>query len=275
MALPGAASRWINAYARDPLSFVLHAGLVALLLWLSVSLRSRITDQMRCAWRVSLSKFDIHATTCRAARPARAHCRSVICLGLLLIALYPVPGWFGYPVPEAPEALQIFIDRITASLFPVLRHRYPDHDVARGFDHRLVQAEGRLQAGHHHHQTQDRAGIFCGPVSDTAALRSPATTFSMSATASAISASRTPRPSKLDICDAGRNGAVQPGGRRQHFPARARKRCRGVKTEFDTAQRLHVGQASRLSGAALSVRDQQEGRMVDFSARRRARAECR
>ena len=60
-ALPGVASRWLDAYARDPLSFVLHAGLVALLLWLSVGLRSRITDQMRSAWRVSLSKLDIHA----------------------------------------------------------------------------------------------------------------------------------------------------------------------------------------------------------------------
>src|SRR6185436_11405270 len=39
MALPEALSRWKNAYARDPLSFVLHAGLVALLLWFSVSLR--------------------------------------------------------------------------------------------------------------------------------------------------------------------------------------------------------------------------------------------
>ena len=51
---PGAASRWINAYARDPLHFVLSAGLVALLLWLSAGLKERITDQMRSAWRVSL-----------------------------------------------------------------------------------------------------------------------------------------------------------------------------------------------------------------------------
>jgi hypothetical protein len=117
MALPEAVtSRWINAYARDPLSFVLHAGLVALLLWLSAGLRSRIIDQMRCAWRASLSKFDIQG---RHAEPpaGTSTLQKLICLGLLLIALYPVPGWFGYPVPAAPEALQIFIDSITKPYF--------------------------------------------------------------------------------------------------------------------------------------------------------------
>lgn len=117
MALPSAvSSRWINAYARDPLTFVLHAGLVALLLWLSASLRSRITDQMRCAWRVSLSKFDIHG---RHAEPpaGMSALQKAICLGLLLIALYPVPAWIGYPVPAAPEALQILIDSMTKPYF--------------------------------------------------------------------------------------------------------------------------------------------------------------
>jgi uncharacterized protein (DUF2235 family) len=112
MALPGAASRWVNAYARDPLSFVLHAGLVALLLWLSVGLRSRITDQMRSAWRLSLSKVDIHG---RHAEPPTGPTtlQKLVCWGLTFIALYPLPGWFGYPVPAAPEALQTFIDSIT------------------------------------------------------------------------------------------------------------------------------------------------------------------
>jgi len=116
MALPEAASRWRDAYARDPLSFVLHAGLVALLLWLSVSLRSQITDQMRSAWRFSLSKFDIHAQHAKP-RAGAGLLLKVIYLCLLLIALYPVPGRFGYPLPEAPEALQIFIDRITQPYF--------------------------------------------------------------------------------------------------------------------------------------------------------------
>ena len=116
MALPEALSRWKNAYARDPLSFVLHAGLVALLLWLSVSLRSRITDQMRSAWRLSLSKFDVHPQH-SGPRSGAGVLLKFICLCLLSIALYPAPGWLGYPVPKAPEALQIFIDRITTPYF--------------------------------------------------------------------------------------------------------------------------------------------------------------
>ena len=45
--LPHAADRWENAYARDPLHLILCGGLVGLLLWLSASLKGRITDQMR------------------------------------------------------------------------------------------------------------------------------------------------------------------------------------------------------------------------------------
>src|SRR4249919_2986586 len=116
MALPEALSRWKNAYARDPLSFVLHAGLVALLLWLSVSLRSRITDQMRSAWRLSLSKFDVHPQH-SGPRSGAGVLLKLICLCLPSIALYPAPGWLGYPLPKAPEALQIFIDRITTPYF--------------------------------------------------------------------------------------------------------------------------------------------------------------
>src|SRR6185295_19585983 len=94
MALPEAVtSRWINAYARDPLSFVLHAGLVALLLWLSVGLRSLITDQMRSAWRVSLSKLDIHARHSEP-RDGMSTSQKLLCFGLSLIVLYPVPGGF-------------------------------------------------------------------------------------------------------------------------------------------------------------------------------------
>jgi uncharacterized protein (DUF2235 family) len=115
-ALPNLASRWINAYARDPFSFLLHAGLVALLLWLSAALKQRITDQMRSAWRVSLSKFDIHA---RPAKPpaGKSALQKLVCYALLLIALYPVPGWLGYPFPAAPEPFQIFIERITRLYF--------------------------------------------------------------------------------------------------------------------------------------------------------------
>ena len=105
VALPGAASRWINAYARDPLSFVLHAGLVALLLWLSVGLRGRITDQMRS--RVAGEPCrNRHARGGMPEPRAGSSALQITALlaALLLIALYPVPGWFGYPLPEGAGA---------------------------------------------------------------------------------------------------------------------------------------------------------------------------
>ena len=221
MALPGAmTSRWINAYARDPLSFVLHAGLVALLLWLSASLRSRITDQMRCAWRVSLSKFDIHGAACRAAgrheRTAEARLpwpvldRALSGAGLVRI---PDPRGAGGPAdlhrPHHPP------------VFPVLRHRDPDHDVAQGFDHRLVQAEG-LDTSKPSAPSNSRLrrgflrSCFC-----TAASRSRATTFSTSATVSAISANRTPRRASSIFARRPRWGCA-PGRPTAHFPTRAR-----------------------------------------------------
>ncbi|KRR12148.1 hypothetical protein CQ12_23215 [Bradyrhizobium jicamae] len=116
LALPGAASRWINAYAREPLWFVLCASLVALLLWLSARLRGRITDQMRHAWRVSLAKVDLHHGKSKAPSGAIALPIAILSV-LLLIALYPVPGWFGYELPQASTSLQTFIKRITHPYF--------------------------------------------------------------------------------------------------------------------------------------------------------------
>src|SRR4029453_19384010 len=98
-ALPHAATRWTNNYARDPLHFMLAAGMVALLMWLSVGLKNRITDQMRSAWRKSLAKYGVHADT----RPPPAGAgifQNVIYACLLLIVLYPVPACLGFPLPK-------------------------------------------------------------------------------------------------------------------------------------------------------------------------------
>src|SRR5262249_3692311 len=116
IALPSALSRWVNAYARDPLHFLLAAGLVALLLWLSADLKERITDQMRSAWRTSLSKYDVHADK-RGAAGGTGIVQKVIYFCLLLIALYPVPSWFGFALPSAGDPLQLLIDRITQPYF--------------------------------------------------------------------------------------------------------------------------------------------------------------
>jgi len=114
--LPTAALRWTNAYAREPLWFLLCAGLVGLLLWLSTSLKGRITDQMRLAWRASLAKVDLNLGESKA-RDGVGAALIVVSAGLLLIALYPLPSWVGYNWPKAPASLQTFIDRITHPYF--------------------------------------------------------------------------------------------------------------------------------------------------------------
>ncbi|MFB9265082.1 DUF2235 domain-containing protein [Bradyrhizobium erythrophlei] len=48
--LPGMASRWIDAYARDPAWFVVWAALVAFLIWISSKLKGSINDGMRILW---------------------------------------------------------------------------------------------------------------------------------------------------------------------------------------------------------------------------------
>jgi hypothetical protein len=116
MALPGAASRWINSYARDPLHFILSAGLVVLLLGLSASLKRRIIDQMRSAWRLSLAKVDLHQGKSYVSTGA-GMVQRLLWAALLLIALYPAPARVGHPAPTAPDPFNIFIERITEPYF--------------------------------------------------------------------------------------------------------------------------------------------------------------
>ena len=118
IVLPDAASRWKDAYARDPLQFLLCGGLVALLLWLSANLKGCITDRMRTAWRVSLSKFDLHGgLSKKTAGPGFVEVLIYVCL--FLIALYPLPDRFGHPLPRLDNSLQILLDRLTRPYFHV------------------------------------------------------------------------------------------------------------------------------------------------------------
>jgi uncharacterized protein (DUF2235 family) len=48
--LPGMASRWLDAYARDPAWFLVWAFLVAFLIWISARLAGSINDGMRILW---------------------------------------------------------------------------------------------------------------------------------------------------------------------------------------------------------------------------------
>ena len=232
MALPEAASsRWINAYARDPLHFVLCAALVAFLLWLSANLRGRITDQMRSAWRFSFGKVDLHSEKV-AARPGVNVLCKLIFVGLLLIVFYPVPGWFGYPVPQTFAPLQILIDRITQPYFRFfavailitmllkdstiawfrLKDGYKQTIsniklwIAPAFFAVVLLIGGIALAGHYLFNIRDSFGEFCTP--------DPASTE--------LALCRT---SELEKCTKDTAG---------NFPPACSAACRGVESEFDT-----------------------------------------
>ncbi|MET0679210.1 MAG: DUF2235 domain-containing protein [Bradyrhizobium sp.] len=234
MALPGAASRWMNAYAREPLWFMLCAGLVALLLWLSAGLQGRITDQMRHAWRVSLGKIDIHPEDKHVVVGLSGLERAALVL-LLLIAVYPVPGWFGHGLPKLTGSLQAFIDRIThpyfqtfavAVLIPMAA--LSDRGIASfrlkdGYRRFITKIKlkvapalfaiafligGAAFASHYVFNMRDSLGHFCGA---------------------------TAKPVTLDICDPDDMKLCKRGQDGSFSTTCTSNACRGVPIAFDSA----------------------------------------
>ncbi|TKW78822.1 MAG: DUF2235 domain-containing protein [Bradyrhizobium icense] len=231
IALPHAATRWTNNYARDPLHFLLAAGMVALLMWLSAGLKDRITDQMRSAWRRSLSKYDVHADT-RPPSAGAGVLLNVVYACLLLIVLYPIPAWLGFPLPKLVEPLQILIDRATEPYFRILAFVVlvtmflPDRTIAwfrlkDGYKQAISNFKlwiapaffalaflvgGIALAGHYLFNVRDSFGNFCLPDPDAKPLEIC-------------------RPRDLEQCDRDAYG---------NFPAACTPACRGVEIEFDT-----------------------------------------
>ena len=233
--LPAAAERWVNAYARDPFRFFLCGGLVVLLLWLSASLKSRITDQMRLAWRRSLGKFDVHAGPSKASTgDGPLHLLIYACL--VLMALYTLPGTFGYPIPRLSDPVQSLIDRMTKPYLQFFALTIPiimllsDSAIARfrlkdGYRQAVSNIKlwiapavlaavfaavflfyGVGLASHYIFNIRDSFGTFCAP--DPAAHPLEIC-----------------RPSDAQACkrdDAG------------NLPDTCTAACRGVETEFDT-----------------------------------------
>ena len=230
--LPAAADRWVNAYARDPLQFLLCAALVALLLSLSTGLKSRITDQMRSAWRVSLAKVDLHTGASKASTGIGV--MQIAFYGsLLFIALYPLPGWFGYPVPSAGDPQQILIDRVTqpyfrcfaiAILFTMLlgdsaiaRFRLKDGYkqtisnlklwIAPAFFAIFFVVGGIALASHYIFNIRDSFGAFCKPDPSARQLANVC------------------KASDQEQCKRDTSG---------NLPLTCPAECRGAETEFDT-----------------------------------------
>ena len=93
--LPGLATRWIDAYARDPAWFLVWVFLVAFLTWISSRLAGSISDQMRLLWTKYLPASNKPAAP-RAPRVA-SPLKSILFVGIIVYLLfYPafreIPG---------------------------------------------------------------------------------------------------------------------------------------------------------------------------------------
>jgi len=100
--LPGLASRWIDAYARDPGWFLVWAFLVAFLTWISSRLAGSISDRMRLLWTKYLpaSNKPAEPRTPWVASPLQ----SILFVGIILYLLFypafgkvPGLGWLALP----------------------------------------------------------------------------------------------------------------------------------------------------------------------------------
>ena len=95
--LPGLASRWIDAYARDPAWFLVWAFLVGFLTWISTRLAGSINDRMRILWTTYLPASNKRAEP-RPPLVASHRTQSVIFVGVIAyLLLYPyltqLTGW--------------------------------------------------------------------------------------------------------------------------------------------------------------------------------------
>ncbi|HEY0329889.1 MAG TPA: DUF2235 domain-containing protein [Rhodopseudomonas sp.] len=90
--LPGLASRWIDAYARDPAWFLVWALLVAFLTWVSAKLAGSIKDRMRLLWIKYLPASNSPAAP--KSPPVSSLPASTLFVGVILYLLcYPLFGW--------------------------------------------------------------------------------------------------------------------------------------------------------------------------------------
>jgi hypothetical protein len=187
--LPGLASRWIDAYARDPAWFLVWASLVAFLTWISTRLAGSIKDDMRLLW----TKYLPASNKPVEARPPLvvSHTQSVIFIGVIAyLLLYPYLGktsWLSWlalpgiandlllantvqPVPAVLWAFLVFYF-LHGKLVRKLRQWPVYQAVLHGFKYGLAPAASAFGllylaiafGSHYHFNLRDGLGSFCEP----------------------------------------------------------------------------------------------------------------
>ena len=241
--------------------FCFMPDLSRLLLWLSASLKGRITDQMRLAWRASLAKVDLNRGESKTRDGAGA-ALIVVSAGLALIALYPMPAWVGYDLPKAPASLQTFIDRITHPYFQsfafaiLITMWLSDSTIAR---FRLKDAYKQFITSI---KLKIRSCFFCGHLPGRRLCFRQPLSFQYSRQFWPLLPTRG-EASRAGGLRPGRHEAVQAGFRRQlpeHLPVESVPR--GHSRRIRHRQRLHAGRRHARAARELSVRHRAGWRMV-------------
>jgi hypothetical protein len=185
--LPGLASRWIDAYARDPAWFFVWAFMVAFLTWISAKLAASIKDRMRLLWTEYLPASNQPAE--KRSPPVTSPVQTVAFVGLILYLLFypffgkiPGLGWLtlpgivndillaytAEPVRTALTAFLVFY--FLPSSFVRKLRKWPRYQSAlHGFKYYLapaVSAVGLLYlavalGSHYHFNMRDSLGSFC------------------------------------------------------------------------------------------------------------------
>jgi hypothetical protein len=88
--LPSISSRWLDAYARDPAWFLVAAGLVGFLTFVSASLGGSITDRMRLIWTRYLPGANLAPKTIAPSGIPSRVVRGIFAAILLYLACYPI-----------------------------------------------------------------------------------------------------------------------------------------------------------------------------------------
>ncbi len=196
--LPGLASRWLDAYARDPAWFLVSAALVAFLLWISARLGGSITDRMRQIFTLSLPGTRISPKAPAKTSPLWLIPKALFIAILLYLACYPLFDrpwltWLRLPGSQsAPDALRAHNIVTAYTAWPVwfiiatflivyfvpeflvqkLRKCWLYQAVLRGFKYRLAPALSAIGilffavtlGNHYLFNIRDSFGDFCTPV---------------------------------------------------------------------------------------------------------------
>ena len=111
--VPSAASRWVNAYARDPGWFLIAAASIAILIFYGSTLGAEITDRMRRIWNQAfLSRPDTAIALSPSHKFNLLHFAFVILLSYLLF--YPMFAKLGAISLLLPKDAQVAFDKYTA-----------------------------------------------------------------------------------------------------------------------------------------------------------------